>query len=151
MHMKHFQGIADIRNHYDDIFRQCQKESTYGWMLLETWGIKPEDIEDIKEEHEVLRYLLGCRLTIVSESSALKPTHEVVERLFKRHLAFLESIHDCHAFNVNKHRNPLIRKQYKTCTHYLFKFSLQAWVEKLPAVIPTFDEKYPNFRRQLTQ
>ena len=141
MHIKYFQPLADIRNHYDDALRQFDNER-FGKMLLETWGIKETDKEDLIEESDVLRYLIACRLTLARDKSAKKPSQKVVQRLFNRQLEFLESIHKCHAYNVNKHSSKNIQKQYKACRHYLFKFSLPAWYEKLPIEIPTFEEKY---------
>lgn len=39
VHVKYFQAIADIQNHYDDILRQFEKPK-FGHSLLESWGIK---------------------------------------------------------------------------------------------------------------
>lgn len=141
MKMKYFQAIADIENHYQDILRYMDNEG-HGHMLLETWGIGVSEKEQIIEEKEMLRYLIGCQLDLVRESNAKKPSIDVVNRCLKRQLAFLESVHNCHAYNVNKHRLPTVRKKYKACRHYLFKFTQKAWVEKLPNEILTFENKY---------
>lgn len=152
MHMRFFNEIAYIQNHYDDILTNAEANGERNWMLLETWGIFPKDIEDIREERKVLSYLLACQLSMAREETAVKPELEIVERLFTRQLAFLERIHGIHAYNVNKHRNPMTRKKYKACRHYLFKFSLPAWYEKLPATILTFEEKYGyKTQRQLME
>lgn len=140
--MRFFNEIAYIRNHYDTIIENAEANGERNWMLLETWGIYPNDIEAIREERKVLSYLLACQLSMAREETAVKPALDVVERLFTRQLAFLERIHRVHAYNVNKHSNPLVRKKYKACRHYLFKFTLPAWYEKLPATILTFEEKY---------
>jgi hypothetical protein len=144
MHIKYFQPIADIQYHYEDALRHFEDSNRgqYGHMLLKTWGLKETDQKDLIEEKDVLSYLLACRLTLARGKTAKKPSLEVVERLFNRHLAYLESIHKCHAYNVNKHRSSNIRKQYKACRHYLFKFSLPGWYDKLPLEIPTFEEKH---------
>lgn len=150
MHVKYFQPIADLYRHYEDIMRNFEKDSKYGLMLLETWGIREEDKQDIIEEKEVLRYLLACRHGIARKVNVKKPTIEVVNRCFHRHLDFLEKIHKCHAYNVNKLTYPhasLIQKQYKACRHYLFKFSLPAWYEKLPDEILSFENRYPHFNK----
>lgn len=148
MQMRYFNEISYIQNHYDSILENAEANEKRNWSLLKTWNIFPEDIEDIREERKVLSYLLACRLSMAREETAVKPEREVVERLFNRQLAFLERIHRCHAYNVNKHRNPLVRKKYKACRHYLFKFSLPAWYEKLPAEILTFDEKYGDLSEE---
>lgn len=150
MHVKYFQALADIRNHYDEILR-CFRNSQFALMLLESWGIDPSEKELILEEREALRYLIGCQLMLVHDKNAKKPTIEVVNRCLNRHLVFLEKIHNCHVYNVNKHRSKFIQKQYKACRHYLFKFSLPAWYEKLPAEILTFENKYPHRKEWITK
>ena len=147
MHMKYFQGVADILNHYDNILENFREDRKYGLSLLETWDVYPKDKEDIIEEREVLRYLLGCQLGLVREENAKKPTLEVVERCFNRQIAFMNKNHRIDDFNVNKYPNPIVKKEFKACRHYLFKFSLPAWYEKLPAEILTFDNKYPDFHK----
>jgi len=142
--MKYFQAIADIRNHYDDILWHFENPK-FGHMLLDTWGINLKEIEEIKEEREALRYLLDCQLMMAKKENSKKPSVEIANRCFNRHLAFLEKIHGCHAYNVNQHRSTLVQKQYKGCRHYLFKFSLPAWYAKLPEEILTFEKKYPDF------
>jgi hypothetical protein len=144
--MKYFQAIADIRNHYDDILPKF-KNQKYGHVFLESWGIKPTEEDLIIEEREVLRYLIGCQLSIVSETNSKKPSIEAVQRCFNRQLLYLEKVHKCHTYNVNKHPSKLIQKQYKACRHYLFKFSLPAWYDKLPDEILTFENKYPDFNK----
>ncbi|AFV21901.1 hypothetical protein BTB_502p05960 (plasmid) [Bacillus thuringiensis Bt407] len=143
VHVKYFQAIADIQNHYDDILRQFEKPK-FGHSLLESWGIKLSEKEAIMEERDVLKYLIGCRLGVVRNKSVQKPAIEVVQRCFKRYLVFLEMVFKCNAHNVNKHPYKSIQKQYKACRHYLFKFSLPAWYEKLPNEILTLQEKYKN-------
>lgn len=147
MQMKYFQGIADILNHYNTMMDNFQENRKYGLELLETWNVYPEDKDDIFEEREALRYLLGCRLGMVREKNAQKPSLEVVERCFQRHVAFMKEIHGVDDYNVNKHDDPLVKKEFKTCRHYLFKFSLPAWYEKLPEEILTFENKYPDYHR----
>lgn len=150
MKMKYFQAISDIQHHYDDILYHIDNPSpTLGHVFLETWDIDPKDKNLIIEEREVLRYLLGCQLSMVRDSNAKKPFLDVVNRCFERELSFLEKIHKIHAYNVNRHPNPIVRKQYKACRHYLFKFSLPAWYEKLPNEILTFENKYPDFDKKI--
>lgn len=144
MHMKYRQPLADILRHYEMILHHID-DQIYGHLLLKTWGINPSEKEAIIEEREALRYLVDCQIMIAHEKNAIKPEIHVVNRCFERHLRFLETVHRCHAFNVNKHRSVLVRKAYKACRHYLFKFSLPAWVAKLPEEIPTFENKYPDF------
>lgn len=140
-HMKYFQGVADIESHYANIVENY-KSGHWGRSLLDTWDIKEKDKADILEEKDVLRYLIGCQLSLVRDSNVKKPTIEAVNRCFNRHLKFLEDVHNCHQWNVNKYPSLHIRKQYKACRHYLFKFSLRAWVDKLPDEILTYENKY---------
>ncbi|WCK57176.1 hypothetical protein PP175_28730 (plasmid) [Aneurinibacillus sp. Ricciae_BoGa-3] len=141
--MKYFQALADIRNHYDDILRYFDS-TKFGHQLLETLGIKHTEEDFILEEREVLRYLIGCQHMFVHDANATKPSLDVVERCFNRHLWFLENIHQCNAYNVNKHPSKLIQNQYKACRHYLFQFSLPAWYKKLPNEILTIDKKHSS-------
>lgn len=149
-HMKFFQGIADIKNHLVDVLKHFDDEK-WGKGLLETWGIawSEQEKEMIAEELEVVRYLLACQGGIAhGHHNAKKPSIELVNRCFNRHLQFLETIHGCHQWNVNKHHSKLVQKEYKTCRHYLFKFSCPAWVEKLPDEIPTLKNKYPDLDKE---
>lgn len=145
MHMKYFQGLADIESHYDDILYNLIEQPPHGVRLLETWGINSEDKNDIIEEKDVLRYLIGCRFgwlysDELGDSGVLdKPTLEVVNRCFNRQLGFLERIHKCHAYNVNKYSCKITKRKYKTCRHYLFKFSCPGWVDKLPDRIELYN------------
>lgn len=141
--MKYFQGIADIERHYADILRNYRNEK-FGKSLLESWDIEWNEEEAIKEEKEVLRYLIGCQLGIVHEANAVKPSVELVNRCFNRHLSFLANVFSCDQTNVNKFDSKLIIREYKTCAHYLFKFSCAGWVAKLPEEILTFENKYKD-------
>lgn len=151
MKMKYFQAIAQIRDHYNHIMRYMDCE-VFGQSLLETWGIKLSDRPQIEEEREALRYLIGCQMMITHDDNnhnAQKPSAEVVTRCLERHLTFLETVHHCHAHNVNKHSSKFIQKQYKACRYYIFKFSYPLWVGRLPDEILTFENKYPNFKSKI--
>lgn len=144
MHMKYFQALGRIRDHYDEILERWIDDPEYGHMLLKTWNIDPVEKAELIEEREAIRYLVACQNMMAFDENAKKPKIEVVNRCFERHLAFLERVHGIHAYNVNKHRLKLARKQYKACRHYLFKFTLPAWVRNLPEEILTFENKYPD-------
>lgn len=142
MHMKYFESIAQIHKHYGEIVVQFDKK--HGLSLLESWGIFPKDKEDIIEEKEALRYLVGCQTGLVREENAKKPDVKVVERCLIRHIDFLESTFGLTDANVNKSTDILSKKEFKACRHYLFKFSLPAWYDALPDEILTFENKYPH-------
>lgn len=144
-HMKYFQSIAKIQDHYKDILRAYDDES-YGKVLLETWGISWDEKEAIMEELEVLDYLISCQHGIAfwSSKDVVKPTVELVTRCFNRHLRFLESVFRIDQYNVNKHHSKNIIKEYKACRYYLFKFSCPGWVKRMPDRLLTFDNKYPK-------
>lgn len=143
MHMKYFQALADIQEHYDRILESIDSPG-FGHQILKTWSINPSEKQDLIEEREALRYLTSCQLMLSRDRNVKKPAIETVNRCLTRHLGFLEDIHKCHAYNVNKHRSPLIQKQYKACRHYLFKFSLPGWVRSMPEEILTFENQYPD-------
>lgn len=140
MKMKFFQGIADIKRHYDDMITHFDN-TKYGHMLLGTWNVKVEDKKEIEEEREALRYLLGCQLMLVHDENATKPSISVMNRCFHRHLGFLSDIHRCTSETYKK-SNPLVRKEFETCQHYLVQFSVPSWYNKLPNEILTFENKY---------
>lgn len=113
------------------------------------WGIKEgEGLSEIREEHEALEYLLACRHGFAYDKDLTKPPIEVLNRALNRHLISLEKCHKCHQYNVNKHPSKNIRKQYKACRHYLFKLTCEAWVEKLPPLIQTLENRHPNFDKE---
>lgn len=143
-HMKYYQGLGDIYNHYEDIFSHLEK--TWGKDLVETWGIDPDNEEElklIKEEKEVVRYLIGCQTSIVHDEDALKPTVEAAKRCFNRHLHFLNLVRKCNEDTV-KNISTFARREYNTCQYYLSKFKDDKWLEKLPDRILTLENKYPK-------
>lgn len=143
MHMKYFNSIGYIEDHYQNILEYIKKPTFHG--LLGSWDIDPLTMEkEIVEEYEVLRYLISLQFTFAHDKTTYKPTLEVVNRTFNRQLAFLEKHHKVHAYNVNKHPNKLVKKKYKACTHYLFKFSLPAWYQSLPDTVLTLEERNPE-------
>lgn len=139
--IKYFQGVAEIMRHYEDILFHFSNEK-YGHLLLETWDVYPEDINEIREEYDFLRYLLGVQLGLVRETGVEKPSVEVVNRCLNRHLAFIKKIHKCDERTYKEHRSPFIKNEYKACKHYLFQFSLNGWYKRLPDKIISFEEKY---------
>lgn len=142
MQMRYFQGLHDIANHYRDILTyMAEKEGSFNRGLIEDWGVNPSDYEAVKEEAEALRYLTSLATGFARGASVKRPEMAVLARLFNRHLVYLDTIHNCHKYNVNQHDNKFTRREYKTCTHYLFKLSLPAWVEKLPTGVISIDEK----------
>ncbi|AEO93313.1 gp42 [Bacillus phage G] len=147
-HMKFFQQVADIQNHLEKVIDAFHEEKFF---LLESWGIdKSERIANILEEIEVCRYIIGCRLSIVRKNNVKKPSYEAVSRCFNRHLYFLEKIHRVKPnsrYPSSDYRYH-VTKEAKACKHYLFKFSLPAWVDKLPEEILTYENKYPNHKER---
>lgn len=139
MKMKYFQAIADIRNHYDEILKSAKRSKRFDWILLETWNVAPEDIPALQEERDALTYLIACQHTFASDKNAIKPSLELVNRLFNRHLAYLDDIFNCNASNFKEYDLPAVRKEYEACKHYLFQFSLPAWYAKLPDEISVFE------------
>lgn len=112
----------------------------------EYWGIKEnEGLPEIREEHEALEYLLSCRMGFAYDKDLVRPPIEVLNRALNRNLIALEKCHKCHQYNVNKHPSKNIRKQYKATRHYLFKLTCEAWVDKLPPLIQTLENRYKNF------
>lgn len=141
MHMKYFQSLADIYKHYNEVLSNIDKPK-FGHSLLETWGINPSDKDSLIEEQEVLRYLIGCQLMQVRDKNAEKPAQEIAERCFKRHLRFLDLVHDCTDDNAKKHPSKLVRDEHSACHYYLFQFSQTGWYDNLPNEIFTFENKY---------
>ena len=129
--------------HYEDILMHASNEK-YGHSLLETWDIYLEDINQIREEYDFLRYLIGVQLGLVRETGVDKPSIEVVNRCLTRHLNFLDKIHKCNAKTYKEHRSPFMQREFKVCKHYLFQFSLNGWYKRLPDRIVAFEEKYRN-------
>lgn len=141
MRIKYFQALANIGNHYDDI-KRLFGGSDYDILLLDTWDIKDSDYELIYEEGEVIKYLIGCQLGFVHDKDVLRPDVNVVNRLFNRHVSFLEKHHGFNELSVKAHFNPLTLKEYEACCHYILKFSLTDWYDKLPSIIQSFENKY---------
>lgn len=143
--MKYFQAVGGIRDSYDTIL-ECFDEidDRFSQMKLKSRGLSSEDLPIIQEEVNVLRYIIACQRGLVydGETNIQKPTIEAANRVFTRHLHRLDDVHGINATNANKFDNPIIKKQYKACRHYLFQFSLPGWVKNLPDEIESYDNKY---------
>lgn len=143
--MKYFQPVADIRNSYDDILDAfIEPDNRFSQIKLGVYNLTVEDEPLIKEEVEVLKYIIACQhgLAFGSDHNIMKPTLEAVNRCFNRHQARIEDVFGINEANANKFDNPIIKKQYKACRHYLFQFSLPGWVKNLPDEIESYDNKY---------
>lgn len=144
--IKHFNQIASIKNHLEDVVRQMKKTSTMSNITDWGWGITEKDTKEmIKEEILVCKYLIAYQLGIANgEQNIQKPTLEVVERCFNRHLVFLQEtfkITPTSKIPSTSYMNESL-KEAKCCKHYLFQFRLPAWFDKLPAEILTYENKY---------
>lgn len=150
MQMRFFNQLADIKRRYDDLaFMVSQPD--IGTMFLATWNVKadePEKLALLREEHAAITYLAHCQMEMARDTDDIKPDMAVLESVFNRHLDYIDRVHGCNAATWRKHPFKSVRKEYEACRHYLFKLSLPAWVEKLPAVIQTFDNKYPDFHKK---
>ena len=144
--MKYLDGLFDMKNRYKDILRQFDNER-YGEYTLTSWGIKMEEKEQIEEEKEVLHFLLSCEGNLAHGTKAIKPSIEAANRCFHRYLKLLNDVDGCDAKNVKTYPDKLVQREYNTCRHYLFQFSLPAWYEKLPSEVLTYEEKY-NQRKE---
>ena len=141
MRMKYSQGLFDIKNRYTDILKQFENEK-YGKGLLESWEIPLDEKEQIEEEKEVLHFLLSCDGNLAHGTKAIKPSLEAANRCFHRYLKLLNDVDGCDAKNVKTYPDKLVQREYNTCRHYLFQFSLPAWYEKLPNEVLTYEEKH---------
>lgn len=149
MNVKYFQSLADIRKRYENFFLQRKFfNEKYGDILSQNeiskklsghYELVTEDENIIKEEYLCLCYLVNLRHGFVTNRSYYKeevilkkPTVECVERTLNRHLAFLDEHLQCNEDNYKTYDINIVKKEYLACRHYLFQFSLPAWVEKLP-------------------
>lgn len=154
MQMRFFNQLGDIKRRYEDLEFHLS-DAEYGHMFLATWGIRKDDPDKaeklalIRKEHAAITYLFNCKLEIAHDTDAIKPDMSILESALNRHLAYIDRAHGCNQDTWRGHRFKSVSKQYEACNHYLFKMSLPAWVEKLPASIPTFENKYPDFNKKL--
>lgn len=159
MQMRYFQPLWDIVHRYeewleiydslDNVTEGCESDLHFKRIKFENIKEYIGSYEQTKEEYEAIRYLANVRLNISHDRSALKPTTEVVNRVFDRYLYYLEYVHDVVRTTKKTPYNKIVYKQMECCYYYLFKFTLPAWVDKLPPYIPTFEEKYHKKRVEL--
>lgn len=146
MQMRFFNQLSDIMRRYEDLEFNLS-DTEFGYMSLASWGIKKDDPEKteklalIRKEHAAITYLFNCRLETARETDSIKPDMANLESALNRHLAYIEKVHGCNKDTWRKHRLKNVSKQYEACRHYLFQLSLPAWVDKLPTVIPVFENK----------
>lgn len=141
--MKYFQPIADIRNDYEKLLRAYDNlDERYAKWEIDLWGVTEEDKPLILEEWDVLRYLIACQHGVAyhAEKDLQKPSVEVVNRCFNRQIKRLEEVFPVDEYTINQYNNTLVKKKYKACKHYIFKFSLNGWVKSMPDEI----EAYPK-------
>lgn len=146
-HMKYFQPVAGIRDIYREPVRAFNEKSLVSQdtkdFILGQWGFTRQDKRLAEEEIHVLEYIIACQHGVTYHDTNLKkPTREVVNRCFNRHLEFLKDVFEINDTNVNKYPVQDIKKQFKACKYYMFKFSLDGWYQSMPDVILTMDNKY---------
>lgn len=156
MKVKYLQPLADIRKRYENFFLQKKyfndlykdklSVKEINKYLSSNYELVTEDEDIIKEEYLALCYLINLRYGFVSNRSYYteevmlnKPTNECIERTFKRHLFFLDEYLGCNEDNYKKYDLKIVQKEFLACKHYLFQFSLPAWVEKLPNELKPLD------------
>lgn len=153
MHVKYFQSVADIKNYYreileihDDIRGIYQNQQMQDVVVRVRAG-EFKDKEELIEEYEAIRYLVSCRLMFAHDENAYKPSVEVMNRCLNRYLDYLNRLFNCNQDTFRGYEDKIIQKRYKACRHYLFQFSLPAWYEKLPPVVLSIANKYPDKNR----
>lgn len=141
--MKYFQPLADIRTDYERILKAFDSDKQFAKWDLESWGVTTKDKPEILDEYNVLRYLIACQHGVAyhAEKDLQKPSVEVVNRCFKRQIAIMEDVFGVDEFTINQYHNPIVKKKYQACKHYIFKFSLNGWVKSMPAVIEAYPSK----------
>lgn len=144
MRLKYLQALSNISDHLDNILNEFTNNSTYGAKLLRHWDIGPDNFDDIKEEKEAIRYLIGCQHGVVHHENTTKPSVEVFKRLFTRELHYLGKVYSCNKYNYRHHNSDLIQKRYLACNHYLQQVSIPEWYAKLPDEILSLDNMYPS-------
>lgn len=149
MHVKYFQSIASIGNHYEDHFYNKRFYEEEGWEFtrLSTkghmWGV---DDDVLMREWKALEYLkcLQHGFALGEKENLLKPSPEVISDALNRHLDHIDKVFNCNADTYKKCPHKRVIKEYLACRHYLFKFTLQGWYDRLPDVLLTFENKYPK-------
>lgn len=158
MQMRYFQQLWQITHQYEEwveIYESAQNPNEneslvrYNQIRLKHAEQYIGPYHETKEEYEAVRYLANLRLGIAHDNRAVKPDTEIINRALKRYLTYLEDVHGVVRNTKRTDHNSLALKEMKCCYYYLFKFSLPAWVEKLPPYIPTFEEKHERKIRKI--
>lgn len=146
--MKYFQGLADISRFLERVIEDKTVERRHVPLnsLSKHWGYGDVTLEEVQADLDAVKYIFHLHRGLAfHDTGKHKPTQERVKVAFERVLIYIESVQGVHAYNVNKKgTNPIVKKEYLACRHYIFKFSLQAWYDKLPDYVQSFDEKYKD-------
>lgn len=136
-HVKYLQPLAELEDRYAEWIQIIEQGERFPARvrMLESDGWTMDDEQLILREQNVLRFLIGRQNGFAHGGPAYCPRLADVTSCFERQLAYLDETFGCnedtvHAFTDGYRK--MVGKQYKACRHYLFKFSLPGWVERLP-------------------
>ena len=134
--MKHYQGIAGIRNHLQNAQREYNHPTLSESADL-TYNMSQAEVALLQEDIDALNYLLACQLG-VADKELVQTEYSVYERIFNRakpeaqaNLADAKRIPG----DVGKDVRKLYKLTINTCDHYLEKLKDPVFLSKLPKII----------------
>lgn len=144
--MKHFQGIADVRNRIETTLR----ESTipfFAERLEATHGVKPEDVAKLPADIAALDHLLNCQhgFAMSGEPTRLADYTDY-ERIFTRHHELAKGACDVmktsgQPTDITRGVKKLYQREMNTCVYYLEKLKDPEYLAKLPKTLLPLDQK----------
>lgn len=134
--MKHYQGIADIRNHLQNAQREYNHPTLSKYAEL-AYNMSQAEVALLQEDIDALTYLLACELGAANKV-LVQPEYSVYERIFNRAKPEAKA-NLARAKRMPGDTGKGVRQLYKltidTCDHYLEKLKDPAFLSKLPKVI----------------
>lgn len=141
MQIKYFQPLHDCVRTFEQAYFALEFTHLPQYPTLASYHEKLEQPtqEQAKEERDAIAYVASLYKEVTYDEERLKkPSVELATRAFQRIVDFCDVVHDTRRNDRGK--NPLVQKEVACAHYYMFQFSKEAWVEKLPEEIITIKE-----------
>lgn len=159
MKVKYFQELAYMMDWQEQLLHELllyQTGDTRYKHKLEKVNLNEDDGVLLHEELDATKYMVASYYGYTQENEIYgtygndKPTVEVMTRALNRYLGYIQENSKI-SLKVLQHADILekkYKKRVKFVRHYLFKFSLEGWYERLPEYVPTYREHFKDIETE---
>lgn len=105
--------------------------------------------EEIQLEIDAIKFVAGLYKGFVRSPYSIKrPSNELITSAFNRIIEIADIVHDTQRNSKNK--NPLVQKEVACAYYYIFQFTKEAWVDKLPEELISEQQYSEDLRKRIS-